>query len=86
MGIAQRQIHHLQHENAKRMIALEDFRYTKRASWWPFTTIIDVADYQVGWIFSMWPITIFKLKTSKLMDTPKYVTIIKIFGLEFQKT
>jgi hypothetical protein len=68
------------------MFALEDFRYTKRARWSPFTTIADVADYPVGYVFSLWPITIFKLKVSKIMDAPRYVTIIKIFGLEYQKT
>ena len=67
------------------MIALQNFRYEKRAKWSPFTTIIDVADYPVGWLFFMWPITIFKLKTSKIMQSPKYLTIIKIFGLEFEK-
>jgi hypothetical protein len=67
------------------MIALQDFHYRKRHQWSPITTILDVADYKVGYIFSMWPITVFKLKVSKLMDSPKYVTVIKIFGLEFEK-
>jgi hypothetical protein len=67
------------------MFALEDFRYYKRR-WSPFTTVVDVADYKVGWIFSLWPITIFKLKTSKIMDAPKYVTIVKVFGTEYQRT
>jgi hypothetical protein len=68
------------------MLVLEDFRYKKRHKWSTITTIIDVADYEVGWTFSLRPfITIFKLKTSKIMDSPKYVTIIKIFGLEFEK-
>jgi hypothetical protein len=53
----------------------------------PTTTIIDIADYKVGWIFSLWPIiTIMKVKTSKIMETPKYITIIKIFGTEYVKT
>jgi hypothetical protein len=74
------------YENAKRMIALQDFRYEKRHMWSPITTIIDVADYQVGYILSLGQfITIFKLKTSKIMQSPKYVTIIKIFGVELEK-
>jgi hypothetical protein len=68
------------------MIALEEFRYRKRHRLSPVTTIIDIADYKVGWIFSLWPITIFKLKTSKIMDAPKYVTFIKVFNSEYQKT
>jgi hypothetical protein len=52
----------------------------------PFTSIIDIADYRVGWIFSLWPIiTIMKVKTSKIMETPNHITIIKIFGIEYQK-
>jgi hypothetical protein len=70
----------------REMFALEDFKYTKRHQWSPITTITDVADYPVGYVFSLWPITIFKLKVSKIMDAPRYVTIIKIFGLEYQKT
>jgi len=67
------------------MIALENFRYQKPFALWPVTKIIDVADYQIGYIFSFWPITVFKLRTSKIMESPKYTTIIKIFGLEFEK-
>ena len=68
------------------MSAFEDFRFKKRHRWSPATTIIDAADYPVGYIFSLWPITIFKIKTSKIMETPKYVTFIKIFNTEYQKT
>jgi hypothetical protein len=67
------------------MIALEDFRYVKRHIWSPVTTIIDVADYKVGYVFCVWPITIIKIKTSKIMDTPRSVTLIKIFGMEYRK-
>jgi hypothetical protein len=66
------------------MYSLPDsFRCQRRG---PFiTTIIDIADYKVGYIFSLWPITIIKVKVSKIMDAPRYVTFIKIFGIEYQK-
>jgi hypothetical protein len=67
------------------MIALEDYKYRKRHTWSPITTIVDIGGYRVGYIFSLWPITVFKLKISKITQKDKYVTIIKIFGLEFEK-
>jgi hypothetical protein len=67
------------------MRALEDFRFVKRHIWSPITTIIDIADYKVGWVLSIWPITIVKIKVSKIMEAPKYVTFIKIFGIDYQK-
>ena len=64
----------------------ERFKYQRRSRLSPITTILDIADYKVGWIFSMRPfVTIIKIKTSKVMETPKYVTIIKIFGTEYRK-
>jgi hypothetical protein len=64
----------------------DEFRYRKRYRWSPVTTVIDIAAYRVGWIFSLWPIiTIMKVKTSKIMETPKYLTIIKIFETEYQR-
>jgi hypothetical protein len=49
-------------------------------------SLLDIADYKVGWIFSMRPfITIIKVKTSKIMENPKYATIIQIFGIEYRK-
>ena len=65
----------------------ESFKYRKRSRLSPIITILDNADYKIGWIFSMRPfVTIIKIKTSKIMETPKYVTIIRIFGTEYQKT
>ena len=64
----------------------ETFRFRKRSKLSPITTIIDIADYEVGWIFSMRPfLTIIKIKTSKIMQAPKYATFIRVFGMEFQK-
>jgi hypothetical protein len=67
------------------MIALQDFRYKKRHPWSPIATITDIADYQVGYVFSLWPVTIIKVKTSKIMEAPKYVIFIKISSFEYQK-
>jgi hypothetical protein len=65
----------------------DSFRFIKRHKWSPVTTIVDIADYKVGWIFSLWPImTIMKVKTSKIMEAPKYVTVIELFGTEYAKT
>jgi hypothetical protein len=64
----------------------ESFKYRRRFRSWPIITILDIADYEIGWIFSMRPfLTIIKIKTSKIMQAPKYVTIIKIFGTEYRK-
>jgi hypothetical protein len=65
------------------MINLDDFHFQKGLF---VTWILEVADYQVGYMFSLWPITIFKIKTSQIMDSPKFVTIVKIFGTEYVRT
>jgi hypothetical protein len=68
------------------MIDLQNFKYRKRHIWSPIATIIDVADYKVGYIFSLKPfLVIIKIKVSKIMELPKYVTFIKIFSFEYQK-
>ena len=62
----------------------ESFKFRKRFKLWPITIINDVADYKIGWIFSIKPfITIIKVKTSKIMEAPKYITVIGIFGYEY---
>ena len=64
----------------------ETFKFHKRTRLSPITNILDLADYKIGWIFSVWPVlTIIKLKTSKIMQAPKYMTVISIFGYEFVK-
>jgi hypothetical protein len=68
------------------MIALDDsYRYRKRHSWSPFTAILDVADYQIGYILSLPFLKIIKVKISKVMESPKYVTFVKLFGVEYHK-
>jgi hypothetical protein len=68
------------------MLTLDpSFRYLRRNKLSPFINIIDIADYRVGWIFSVPCLKILKIKTSKIMESPKYVTIIKIFNLEFAR-
>jgi hypothetical protein len=49
----------------------------------------DIADYKVGWVFNI-PgtnygsvFTIVRYKISKIMDAPRYITVIGIFGKEF---
>jgi hypothetical protein len=64
------------------MIDLDDFHFQKGHF---VTYIIDVADYKVGYMFSVPFLTIFKIKTSKIMESPKYMTIIKLFGTEYIK-
>jgi hypothetical protein len=55
------------------------YKYIKH--WfWPIITIRDMAGYQRGWIFAFWFIKIMKLKTSKIMESPRYITIIEIFN------
>jgi hypothetical protein len=63
----------------------ETFKFKKRHRLSPVTDILDTAE--IGYIFSIWSfITIIKLKTSKIMEAPRYVTLIKIFNTEYQKT
>lgn len=62
------------------MLNLDDFHFQKR---FLVTWILDVGDYRVGYIFSMPFFKILKIKTSKIMESPKYLTIIKIFNQEF---
>jgi hypothetical protein len=69
----------------RKMLALENYKYEKRSKLSPITTITDIADYKVGYIFSLWPVTIVKIKTSKIMEAPRYMTVIKIFGTEYKK-
>jgi len=49
----------------------------------------DIADYEVGWIFNV-PgtnygsiFTIVRYKISKIMEAPRYITVIGIFGYEY---
>jgi hypothetical protein len=67
------------------MIALDDsFKFRKRYKLSPFTTILDVADYKRGYVFSLRPfIAILKIKTSKLMEKDKHLTVISLFGRDF---
>ena len=57
-----------------------------------FQRFYDVADYPVGWMFNLPPgtkpgsiFTIIKIKTSRWMDSPKYLIVISFFGHEFWK-
>jgi hypothetical protein len=62
------------------------FKFKRRYKWSPFITITDIADYKVGWIFALYPFfMIMKLKTSKIMEAPKYQTFIEIFGIAYQR-
>ena len=64
----------------------ETFKFKKRHRLSPVTEILDIADYKIGYILSIWPfITIIKLKTSKIMEAPRYTMVIKIFGTEMVK-
>jgi hypothetical protein len=66
------------------MIALDNkFRLRKRNRLSPITSIIDVADYKVGYILTLPFIKIIKVKISQIMDSPKYITIVSVFGMEF---
>ena len=59
----------------------KSFYYQRRGL---VVTIYDVAGYKQGWILLVGPfIAIMKIKISKLMETPKYLTIVDIFGREF---
>jgi hypothetical protein len=65
----------------------ENFKYRRRFRLSPVITILDIADYEVGWIFSLRPfLTIIKIKTSKIMEAPKYITIIEVFGTAYRTT
>ena len=61
-------------------IVHNSYKYKKRHSWSPITYILDIADYKIGWIFRLPFVKIIKVKTSKIMETPKYATIIEIFN------
>ena len=68
------------------LILHEEFKYRKRHRFWPFVTVTDMADFKIGWIFTLWPFfMIIKVKVSKIMDAPKYVTIIEIFGRTYSQ-
>ena len=63
----------------------EEFKYKKRR-FSPLVTITDVADYPIGYIFTLWPfLLIIKVKVSKIMQSPKYIMIIEIFGRRFER-
>jgi hypothetical protein len=64
------------------VLNLDDFHFQKRLF---VTLILDAADYRVGYIFSMPFVKILKVKTSTIMESPKYLTIIKIFNREYVK-
>jgi hypothetical protein len=66
------------------MLKLPDtFKYRKRSRLSPVTTIVDIADYKVGYIFSVWPIKIIKIKVSKIMEREDHIMVMSIFGREF---
>jgi hypothetical protein len=68
------------------MMALDNsFKYRKRHTWSPVIAILDIADYQVGYVLSLPFIKIVKVRTSKIMQSPKYVTVINICGIEYHK-
>jgi hypothetical protein len=56
-----------------------------------FRRYYDIADYPIGWVFNIpWTkpgsiFTIVHYKSSKVMEAPKYVTVISIFGREYVK-
>jgi hypothetical protein len=60
-------------------------KFMKRHRGSPVTTILDIADYKRGYVFSIPFLTIMKIKTSTIMESPKYMTLIKIFGTEYVK-
>jgi hypothetical protein len=66
-------------------LILDDSFYFRKRWWSPITRIMDAADYQRGWLFSIPGFKLLKIKVSKIMQSPKYITIIKIFNLEFVK-
>jgi hypothetical protein len=62
----------------RNMYVLDDsFSLRKRG---PMTTILDIAGYKHGYLFSFWPLKILKVKTSKVMETSKFLTVINLFG------
>jgi hypothetical protein len=66
------------------LILDDSYRFQKR--WWsPVTHILDAADYRRGFLFNLPGVKVLKIKTSKSMESPRYLTIIKIFTLEFVK-
>jgi hypothetical protein len=56
-----------------------------------FQRFYDVADYRIGWCWNLYPFpigkvfTILRVKTSKIMETDKYMTVVCIFGRDFIK-
>jgi hypothetical protein len=67
-------------------LILDDSFHLKKRFWWsPTTWILDGADYPRGFLFNIPGFKLLKIKTSKIMESPRYVTIIKIFNLEFLK-
>ena len=67
------------------LILHEEFKYRRRR-FSPIVSITDVAYYEVGWIFTLRPFfMIIKVKISKVMDAPKYVTIIEICGRTYSR-
>jgi hypothetical protein len=70
----------------RKMVALDPtFQFKKRHKLSPVTHILDIADFKVGWIFTVPFVKILKIKTSKIMQKDKYLTIIKIFNREYVK-
>ena len=69
------------------MLTLDpDWKYERRFRLSPFINIHDIADYKVGWLLSVPFLKMLRLKVSKIMESPKYITIIKIFNTEYEKT
>jgi hypothetical protein len=47
--------------------------------------IMDAADYQRGWLFSIPGFRLLKIKVSKIMENDRYLVVISVFGREFLK-
>jgi hypothetical protein len=67
------------------LILDDSFHFQKRFWWSPTTWILDAADYPRGYLFKIPGFALLKLKISKLMEAPKYVTVVKIFRWEFER-
>jgi hypothetical protein len=67
------------------LILDDSYHFSKRFWWSPTTWILDAADYRRGYLFNIPGFKVLKIKTSKIMESPRYVTIIKIFNREFMK-
>jgi hypothetical protein len=58
------------------------FKYMKRHRWSPITHILDIADYQRGFLLNLPGFKMLKIKTSKIMQKDKYLIVVSIFGFD----